>query len=183
MAQEVITLTSESLEKAYRDLTPSQNGFTQDLMASNTIIPVLDLSTAAGGSSALGPEYITALSIGGDRFESSTSGAAQAVSSLTGFVRVFGSLCFLQSDTAAGNYFSELYLDDGATEFVLVKSNMISGASVQSIQTIQFDFVYFAASGVTLKYNGGSFNKISLTASQIATDVGGLVYPSGYTPQ
>ena len=73
MAQEIITLTSESLEKAYRDLTPSQNGFTQDLMASNTIIPVLDLSSAAGGSSALGPEYITALSIGGDRFESGTS--------------------------------------------------------------------------------------------------------------
>ena len=182
MAQEIITLTSESLEKAYRDLTPSQNGFTQDLMASNTIIPVLDLSSAAGGSSALGPEYITALSIGGDRFESGTSAAAQAVSSLTGFVRVYGTLQYMLSDSA-GNYFAELYLDDGASEFVLVKSQMLTGVSVQSFDSISFDFVYFAASGVSLKYNGGSFNKISLTASQIATDVGVLVYPSGYTPQ
>jgi hypothetical protein len=51
MASEIKTITSESLEAAYRALTPSQSGFTQDLMASNTIIPVLDLTADAQGTS------------------------------------------------------------------------------------------------------------------------------------
>ena len=57
MAQQVKSITSESLEAAYRGLIPSQDGFTEDLMASNTIIPVLDLTSSAEGTST--PSYLT----------------------------------------------------------------------------------------------------------------------------
>jgi hypothetical protein len=50
MAQQVKTITSEALEAAYRNLTPSQDGFTEDLMASNVVIPVLDLTASAEGA-------------------------------------------------------------------------------------------------------------------------------------
>ena len=63
MTQQVKSITSEAIEAAYRALTPSQDGFTEDLMASNTIIPVLDLTSSAEGTT-IGQNLQTALAFG-----------------------------------------------------------------------------------------------------------------------
>ena len=55
MAQ-IRSIVSEALEAQIRDLLPSQNGFTEDLQASNVITPIIDLSSAAGGAST--PEFL-----------------------------------------------------------------------------------------------------------------------------
>lgn len=49
MAQ-VKPVTSEALQATVRRLLPSQNGFTEDLQASNVIIPTLNLTPSAEGS-------------------------------------------------------------------------------------------------------------------------------------
>jgi hypothetical protein len=49
MAQ-VTTVTSESLQAKIRQLLPSQQGFGEDLQASNVILPIIDLTETASGS-------------------------------------------------------------------------------------------------------------------------------------
>ena len=46
----ISTVTSEALQLKLRQLLPSQQGFGSDLSASDTIIPIIDLTAAAEGS-------------------------------------------------------------------------------------------------------------------------------------
>ena len=55
MAQ-VTSIVSESLQRQIRTLLPSQNGFTEDLQAQNVIVPIIDLTATAEGSSL--PSYL-----------------------------------------------------------------------------------------------------------------------------
>lgn len=181
MTQQIINITSEALEAAYRVQVPSQAGFTNDLMASNTIIPVIDLSGAVSGAST-SESLQQAISVDGDRFISTSSAAAQVVSTTTGFNRCFGNITFMQSDSA-GSYQADLHLWDGITKFDVFHTAMNGGVSVQSFNTLHFDFIYFAKSGVSLRYDGASFSKIALSTRQIATVTGVLVNPTGFTPQ
>lgn len=182
MAQQIKTITSEALEAAYRAQTPSQSGFTEDLMASNTIIPIIDLTDTSATAQSLPTEYLSAISIDGDRFSSDASGANQVVSTLTGFIRCFGTITKMISDSA-GNYEANLKLFDGTSSYNVLYGQFISGITTQTFATLQFDFIYFAGSGVSLRYDGASFAEIDLVCRQIATTTGTLVNPSGYSPQ
>jgi hypothetical protein len=63
MAQ-VVPITSEALQATIRRLLPSQNGFGEDLQASNVILPILDITPTAEGSQL--PGYLqTAISVSG----------------------------------------------------------------------------------------------------------------------
>ena len=46
----ISSVTSEALQLKVRQLLPSQQGFGDDLSASNTIVPIIDLTEAAEGS-------------------------------------------------------------------------------------------------------------------------------------
>jgi hypothetical protein len=52
----ISTVTSEALQLKLRQLLPSQQGFGTDLSASDTIIPIIDLTAAAEGSDV--PEFL-----------------------------------------------------------------------------------------------------------------------------
>jgi hypothetical protein len=176
----ISSVTSEALQLKLRQLLPSQQGFGTDLSASDTIIPIIDLTAAAEGSS-LEPSLQQALSIDGDRFRTTTNASNQVASSILGFVRCFGTLTFIQSDSA-GTDNPNLYLFDGTTKFSLLHLTIEGAVSVQSFNTISFDFVYFASSGTSLRFDGGSFANIALSARQLADVNGVLVYPTGFTP-
>ena len=177
---QITSVTSERLQAQIRTLLPSQEGFGTDLMAQNVIVPIIDLTATAEGSS-LPVSLQQAISVDGDRFVSTTSTAAQVVSTTTGFNRCFGNITFMQSDSA-GNYQADLHLWDGTTKFDVFHTAMNS-VPTQSFNTLHFDFIYFAKSGVSLRYDGASFSKIALSTRQIATVSGVLVNPTGYTPQ
>ena len=177
----ISSVTSEALQAKLRQLLPSQQGFGTDISASDTIIPVIDLTQAAEGST-LDPSLQQAISIDGDRFSSTSSAAGQSVSTTTGFNRCFGTVLFFEADTAAGNYATDLHLYDGVTEFNVFNTLFMASTSVQQFNTLAFDFIYFAKSGVSLRYNGNSFAKIALTTRQIATTSGTLVNPTGILP-
>ena len=53
---QITSVTSESLQAQIRALLPSQEGFGTDLMAQNVIVPVIDLTAAAEGSTV--PQYL-----------------------------------------------------------------------------------------------------------------------------
>lgn len=176
MASEVKSITSESLEAAYRALTPSQSGFTQDLMASNTIIPVLDLTASAEGSS-VAQNLQTALAFGSQTgFE--VTGTTTAIASTPGFYRVFGVLVCSTGGANTGGGFS---MTDGLSS-KQIWAHIDSGHG--SLGVSAFDFVAFLASGITLNAFADTTNIVVTGSTRQIADVNGtLVNPSGFTPQ
>jgi len=176
MASEVKSITSESLEAAYRALTPSQSGFTQDLMASNTIIPVLDLTASASGSTT-GQNLQTALAFGSQTGFKVTN-TTTAIASSPGFYRVFG---VLTSSTGASNTGGGFTMTDGLST-KQIWAHIDAGHATLGVSG--FDFVAFLAAGITLNAFADSANIVVTGSTRQIADVNGtLVNPSGFTPQ
>tara|TARA_Y100000004_G_scaffold125213_1_gene140824 strand:+ start:1505 stop:2041 length:537 start_codon:yes stop_codon:yes gene_type:complete len=177
MAQQTISITSESLEAAYRALTPSQEGFTEDLMASNTIVPIINLTDAAEGADL--PLSLTfAASRDGDRFDRETAGTNLTVSTTTGWSILRGTCTWLQSDTSANSYSTRIYLDDGVTEYNLFFVKTLANVSVQTVNTLPIEFIYYNPSGFELKCDVGTYSKLDLNVRQIAQIDETLVQPT-----
>lgn len=179
MAQEIKTINSEALEAAYRALTPSQQGFTQDLMASNTIIPVLDLTASAEGTSV--PEYQSqALAFGSNTaFEASNSNVTLATTS--GFWRITGAAGIGTANGVTTRV--EIQITDGVTTKVLWGLG-VGGAGGNQNASANFDIIVFLRSGDSLAANssvGGGLIKGSYR--QVADVNGVVVNPVGFTPQ
>jgi hypothetical protein len=174
--QQIMQVTSESLQKKIRDLLPSQQGFGVDLQASNVIVPIVDLTAAAEGSQV--PESLqNALAFGSQTaFNLNTSGT---ISSTTGFLRIVGTGSCTH-DTLITQ--AKLQMTDSLT------TKTIWGLEIPvrnsgSVTAVGFDLIVFVASGVSV--TGLIQNKANLTGSvrQIADVNGNLVNPSGFNPQ
>lgn len=176
MAQ-VKGITSESLERSYRNLTPSQQGFTEDLQASNVILPIIDLTSSAEGSS-VGENLQTALSTN-TTVTNVTAGPTTIVNN-TGFWRL---IVNLTGDTSAGSIIEIANLDiyDGTTATKIWRVDRSSAGGDSSFITGQF--VVFIDSGNSLRGTVATSNVMNVTASQIADINGTLVNPAGFTPQ
>lgn len=178
MASEIKSITSEQLEAAYRALTPSQSGFTQDLQASNTIIPILDLTSSATGEST--PQYLqTALAFGSQTAFDLIS-ATGTIASNPGFYRIVAGL----SVQAGGGTAQEITfrLTDGSTnkEFYRYGSFGSGGSGVMSTNV---DLTVFLTTGESLLVIADAQCRASGSIRQVADSNGTLVNPSGFTPQ
>lgn len=182
MAQEIKSITSESLESAYRALTPSQTGFTQDLMASNTIIPVLDLSSAAGGTST-GQNLQTAWDDTTGHLRQSASATTTDIITNTGFWQV--DLTAVWQPNGSNVAAITVQIDDGtATKIPIWQVSYAITGSTESISGLDDKFVVFLRSGRKLQVYTASTNAvIDIWYRQIATVNGTLVNPAGFTPQ
>jgi len=180
MAQQTKTITSESLESDYRALTPSQDGFTEDLMASNVIVPVLDLTPSAAGSTV--PEYMqTALAFGSQTSFTVTNTTSNLVTT-TGFWRIFGNFSGNHDDAAS--QICQIRTTDGVTDKILLDFGFASTQADATSNNNVFDFVYFAAAGESLvaQSNSGILT-LYVSVRQLADVNGVKVNPSGFTPQ
>lgn len=170
-------VVSEALQKQIRDLLPSQQGFTEDLQATNVITPVIDLTSAAEGS-GLSVNLQTALAHGSIT-SFNVSNTTSTLVNNTGFYRVFG----VNNGTAssANNVASSFSLSDGLTSKIIVSIDYIAGLTDQQ-ETQNFDFVVFLAAGesLTATTNNAYASLIGCTR-QIADVNGNLVNPSGFT--
>lgn len=175
MAGEIKSITSEALEAAYRALTPSQSGFTQDLQASNTIIPVLDLTASAEGTST--PQNMqTALAFGSQTAFNANNSTVTVINT-TGFWRIFGNASVMASG------FAKFNMTDGLSNKVIYAQGYPTGGGTGTMSMI-FDFVVFLASGESITAEATSANvNIGGSVRQIADVNGVLVQPSGFTPQ
>ena len=84
----ISSVTSEALQLKLRQLLPSQQGFGTDLSASDTIIPIIDLTASAEGSDVRS-DLQEALAFGSVT-AFSTRNTTTTVVSNTGFFRIFG---------------------------------------------------------------------------------------------
>lgn len=177
MAQ-LINITSEALQATVRRLLPSQQGFGEDLQATNVVTPIIDLTPTAEGSSV--PSYLqTALAFGSQTRFVFNNNSGSIVSS-PGFYRIFCNMVVGNNAGTVDNV--QLQLTDGLSTKIIYE--MIGGTGPSGYSSINLDFTVFLGPGESLT---GSTNATSTflagSSRQVADTNGVLVNPSGFTPQ
>ena len=174
---QITSVTSEALQAQIRNLLPSQEGFGTDLMAQNVIVPIIDLTSAAEGSSV--PQNLqTAIAFGSQTGFNVNNGTA-ALANTPGFWRIVGSASVQkQSGVVHSGTFT---MTDGLslkTVWGLSCQNNSAGSSSES-----FDLIVFLAAGQSISAVSTSNSRMIGSYRQIADVNGVLVNPSGFTPQ
>jgi len=178
MAQ-ITRITSESLQATIRRLLPSQQGFGEDLQASNVITPIIDLTPAAEGSS-LPYDMQTAISFGGITTFSITSGSSTIINN-AGFFRVYGALSMqgVNSATCTANF----SISNGSTNKDIWLASQRSTASQSEFFIQLFDFTVFLRSNDSVTGSVANLGTLIGSVRQIADVNGVLSDPAGFNPQ
>lgn len=175
MAQ-IIRITSEALQATIRRLLPSQQGFGEDLQASNVIQPIIDLTPTAEGT-ALPREYQEAFSYAGLTFFETSSGSSTTIANTPGFYRVIGTATVIAP--SAGSEAARLELSDGLSSKKLWVVATLAGTNTSS--TSDFDQIVFLDTGDTLSATTTTGGAIQGGVRQVADRYGVLSNPPGFT--
>jgi hypothetical protein len=177
MAQ-LINLTSEALQATIRRLLPSQQGFGEDLQATNVVTPIIDLTPTAEGSGL--PSYLQTSLAFGSQTAFSVSNQTTTVASTAGFYRIVGSAV---SKASGGNGEASINLVNSGTTKKIWAYDLGGFASDDSVG-LNFDFYLFLASGDSAAvFSDTTDTKVLGSIRQIADVNGTLTVPSGFTPQ
>lgn len=169
------TIQSESIRDKLNTLLPSQGvgSIGVELTGSTQIIPIVDLTEVAEGSSlrqdlqsSLSHTSITSFSI--------TNATNTTIVNTTGYYRVFGSMGTALAN--ASTIFTEFNLFDGTTSKTIFRNNNSINNSVNGI--ILYDFLVFLSAGDSLRgtANDGQQSMKGCTR-QIADLSGNLINP------
>ena len=173
MAQ-ITPVTSEALQAEIRRLLPSQQGFGEDLQASNVITPIVDLTAVAEGS-ALPENLQQAINFVGS-VDYEVQNTTSDIANVGGFYRV-------RSVNPAGLTFNGNYsIFDGTTDKIIY--DLDAGATSSFGQTmVVVDFYVFLRSGDVLRCTNASASyAFKGTVQQIADLNGNLINPVGFSP-
>lgn len=175
MGQEFI-IKSKDLEDKINQLLPSQGGLGSgvDLSASTQIIPIIDLTESAEGST-IRQDLQTAMSVGSiTAFE--VSNTTSTLINTTGYFRVLGTINIYAS-TAGGS--AQFSVTDGLTTKVVTGVRLPSAPSGTGVVMYPFDFIVFTQAGDSLTAtSSASTSIISGSTRQIADISGNLVNPT-----
>jgi len=179
MAQ-ITSVTSESLQAKIRELLPSQQGFGEDLQASNVIMPIIDLTAAAEGSSV--PEYQQQALAFGSQTTFQVNNTTTTLANTAGFWRLVGTL-LSDANSPVASTVGSLQLSDGlSTKTILESRNRATTANI--IPTIvPFDLIVFLNTGESVSAVAAATALITGSYRQVADVNGTVVNPSGFTPQ
>jgi len=176
MAQ-IINITSEALQATIRRLLPSQQGFGEDLQATNVITPIIDVTPTAEGSQ-LPLDLSSAYS-----FASNTAFAASnstvVLANTPGFWSIRGCVT---AKAATGTFENAtLQLTDGLGTKNVWRLEMVTSATDQFV-TENVDFTVFLDTGDSVSAISSSANvEFNGSYRQIADRYGNIVNPSGFT--
>ena len=176
---QITTVTSEALQSKIRQLLPSQSGFGEDLQASNVILPTIDLTQTAEGSSL--PSYLqTALTLT-DATTFSVNNGSSAIINTTGFWQINAN--FTSRASTVGNDIGDIRVSDGVTtkNVIRYQTDAVSTGGLTS-QYIVVVICLSAGETITIVSNSERMF-VDGSARQIATLDGTLVNPSGFVPQ
>ena len=174
MAQ-ITNVTSESLQAEIRRLLPSQQGFGEDLQASNVITPIIDLTSVAEGTNV--PQYqAQAINLGGITVFS-IGATTTTIINTTGFFRVSGYL------TAGLTSSCDFTITDGPTSKKFYDLIGVATTNADS-RKVLVDFNVFLRSGESVTCQNGSATLPAVLYVQQLADINGAVtLPTGFTPQ
>lgn len=179
---EIVPVVSEALEAQIRNLLPSQRGFGEDLQASNVIMPIIDLTAAAEGTTT--PSYLTRawdFSTGSAKVENTTP---VTLINTTGFWQINAIYTAeISSLSVSTPVLANISITDGTTPktvWELYRSN----ANNEIEAPVVNDFVVFLRAGDSLTgYTYGAGKILAVQYRQIADVNGNITNPLGFTPQ
>lgn len=175
----ISSVTSEALQLKLRQLLPSQQGFGTDLSASDTIIPVIDLTASAEGSDVR--EDLQKSLAYGSQTAFQASNNTVTVANTAGFWRCTGTAAIKQQ--SASNAYLNFSITDGVTP-KLLWSYYVYGGSADTTSNFEYDFMFYLRAGDSFTIFSVSTEAEAFgSARQIADNNGNLVQPSGFTPQ
>lgn len=173
-------VVSEALQSTIRRLLPSQQGFTEDLQASNVIQPIIDLTPTAEGS-VLPESLQQAQAFGSQTAFFQNTATTGDLANTAGFWRIVGEVTLFTSGTAGTR--AVFNLNDGSTDIAIRNFNTNEAVSFNEIFMMSFDYVIFLRSGDKLTLTTTSNALCAGSYRQIADINGNLVNPSGFSPQ
>ena len=175
MAQE-FTINSSTIENKINQLLPSQGGFGAgvDFSASTMVIPIVDLTESAEGSSQR-QDLQTAIYFGGATVFNVSNGTTTVINT-TGFWRIFGSVSLMGN--GSGNENAQIVLNDGASTKNIYEA-FVSANTGNPFTFQNFDFNVFLGAGESLQMISSN-TQVFLQGSvrQLADISGNLVSPS-----
>ena len=173
----ISSVTSEALQLKLRQLLPSQQGFGTDLSASDTIIPIIDLTSAAQGSDV--PEFLQrASSLTNESFYSSAASTATVINN-TGFWQ----LDIIATLNASFGGKTTVQITDGTSTKEIFHFERASGSSASGFVNQLLQTVIFLAAGESLTAtNSTTSHNVFIAYRQVADINGVLINPSGFTP-
>ena len=178
---EIITVNSEALQTQIRDLLPSQNGFGSELQASNVIMPIIDLTAAAEGTTT--PISMQQALAFGSQTAFSAANSTDVIENSPGFYRIFGNSS-QRNIAGSGNVSTSLTMTDGATVKTIwsqVMAPISGGSSPQQSITVNFDLIVFLAAGESISAVSDNVNSHIIGSSrQVADGSGTLTNPNGF---
>lgn len=173
---EIAVVTSETLQAKIRELLPSQQGFGNDLQASNVIIPVVDLTAAAEGS-ALPVSMQQSLAFG-SQTAFDVANTTTTIISGTGFYRVVGGITVDYSTGALQSV--KITMSDGISTKTVYQFGAAATTSGTRTAFTNVDLVFFLSSGDSVSVTSTSVARFAGSSRQIADVNGNLVNPSGF---
>lgn len=177
MAQ-VTTVTSESLQAKVRQLLPSQQGFGEDLQASNVILPIIDLTETASGS-VLRQDLQRASGLTDTSFR--VTNTTSTLVSGTGFYLINYNITVRSATSTARS--ANISITDGLTTKKLLEVESGAGVAGGIYQSIG-DIVVFLRSGESITATAIDTAAFVLgSLRQIADISGNLVNPTGFTAE
>lgn len=171
-------VTSDALEAKLRQLLPSQAGFTEELSAQNLIVPIIDLTAAAEGSS-VSENLENALAFGSQTaFDINT--ASVDLANTAGFWRVAG-VATVNVQTGGSDRRAGFQMTDGVSTKIVWQVHFKQGSAANGV-AVPFDLIFWLDSGITLQGITTADDVTLLAGSyrQIATSDGTAVNPSGF---
>ncbi|AXQ65551.1 MAG: capsid protein [Circular genetic element sp.] len=175
----ISTVTSEALQLKLRQLLPSQQGFGTDLSASDTIIPVIDLTAAAEGSDVR--ESLQRSLAFGSQTNFAVSNGNTTIANTAGFYQITGSVSIYSGNSLINT--ASIILNDSAADKIVWQSSVAS-TSVTLGYSYNINEMVFLRSGDSCIIKTSSLNaRFTGSVRQIADLNGTLVQPVGFTPQ
>ena len=171
-------IVNPGLETQVASLLPSVAGYGGNLRATNTIIPIVDLTAAAEGSNV--PESMQqAIAFGSQTAVSQVGAGTSVIVNTPGFWRVVGTA---NVDTANTNHTVKLTMTDGVSVKTVWETGNLTSVSTGTSYALNIDLIFFLDAGESLSATCSNANYTAFTGSvrQIATSDGTLVTPSGF---
>lgn len=179
MAQ-ITSITSESLQAKIRELLPSQQGFGEDLQASNVILPTIDLTATAQGTTT--PTYLQTAFAFGSQTSFNISTGTQVLANTPGFWRIYAQLSF---ETGTSTGLGNIVMSDGlSTKSIwLVQGLGTTTADIEAIANVDITVFLRAGDSISGTVSTTGTEVLHVTVRQVADVNGNLVNPVGFTPQ
>jgi len=174
MAQE-FTINSQAIEDKINSLLPSQGGFGAgvDFSASTMVIPIIDLTESAEGSS-LRQDLQTSFSHNSNTSVVVAGATNTVIINTTGYFRIFGN--FYGTAGATATNIDNINLFDGTTAKNVWSSQIGQGFNALAFQS--FDFNVFVNAGDSVRVTSNNVSqRFHITSRQIADISGNLVNP------